>query len=416
MQLKTILNAIEKHKSFVYCEGRWSKGRKGTGIEFAVRSRSNSKPICSGCGKKRAGYDRLDPRRFDFVPLWGIPVFLIYAMRRVNCLQCGVVVERVPWASGKNQQTNSYRVFLATWAMRMSWQEVARVFGTSWDSVFRAVRWVVQWGIAHQDLTSITTIGVDEIQYRRGHRYLTLVYQLDEGAKRLLFVARDRTEASLNGFFDILSESATRGIQFACTDMLPAYLKVLKARASQALNILDRFHIMKKFGDALDQVRAGEARQLKADGYEEVLKNSRWCLLKRKANLTRKQVVKLRELLKYNLRSVKAYLMREDFQRFWAYTSATWASRFLHEWCRRADSSRIEPMQKLAKTLLKHEPLLLNWFESQGLSSGIVEGFNNKAKLTMRKAYGFKEFETIQIALFHQLGKLPEPKTTHKFC
>ena len=416
MQLKTILNAVEKHKSFVYGEARWSKNKKAREIEFDVQPRKNSRPICSGCNKKRPGYDRQAVRRFEYVPLWAIPVFLVYALRRVNCPQCGVVVEQVPWASGKNQQTYSYRLFLATWAKRLSWQEVAVVFGTSWDSVFRAVRWVVQWGIAHQDLTNIVSIGIDEIQYRRGHKYLTLVYQLDEGAKRLLYVARDRTEASLNGFFDILSESAISGIQFACTDMLPAYLKVLKARASQALNILDRFHIMKKFGDALDKIRAEEARQMKQDGYEEVLKNSRWCLLERKANLTKKQVVKLRELMKYNLRSVKAYLMREDFQRFWTYTSATWASKFLHEWCHRTNRSRLEPMQKLAKTLLKHEPLLLNWFESQGLSSGIVEGFNNKAKLTMRKAYGFKEFETIQIALYHQLGQLPEPETTHRFC
>jgi len=417
MQLQTILNAIEKHKSFVYSDVRWSKVKKGVSeLEVTVQPRKNSKPICSGCGKKRPGYDRLTPRRFEYVPLWAIPVFLVYALRRVQCPECGVVVEQVPWASGKNQQTNSYRLFLARWAKRMSWQEVAEVFGTSWDSVFRAVRWVVQWGIAHQDLTNISSIGIDEIQYRRGHKYLTLVYQLDNGMKRLLYVARDRTEASLNGFFNILSQPTIDGIQFACTDMLPAYLKVLRERASNALNILDRFHIMKKFGEAIDKVRAEEARQMKKDGYEEILKHSRWCLLKRRFNLTQKQVVKLRELLKYNLKTVKAYLMREDFNHFWTYQSPTWAGKFLREWCVRARQSRIEPMQKMADTLCKHESLLLNWFECQGLSSGIVEGFNNKAKLAMRKAYGFKEFETIQIALFHQLGQLPEPKSTHRFC
>jgi transposase len=108
--------------------------------------------------------------------------------------------------------------------------------------------------------------------------------------------------------------------------------------------------------------------------------------------------------------------MREDFNRFWTYSSATWAGKFLREWCKRANQTNIEPMQAMAKTLLKHEGLLLNWFESKGLSSGVVEGFNNKAKLTMRKAYGFKEFETIQVALYHQLAKLPEPKSAHKFC
>ena len=173
---------------------------------------------------------------------------------------------------------------------------------------------------------------------------------------------------------------------------------------------------MKKFGEALDKIRAEESRQMKKDGYEEILKNSRWCLLKRRFNLTKKQTVKLRELLKYNLKTVKAYLMREDFNRFWMYQSATWAGKFLREWCQRACKSKIEPMQKLAATLTKHETLLLNWFEAQGLSSGIVEGLNNKAKLAMRKAYGFREFDTIQTALFHQFGQLPEPKSTHRFC
>ena len=312
--------------------------------------------------------------------------------------------------------TNSYRLFLARWAKRLSWQEVATIFDTSWDSVYRAIHWVVCWGVVHRNLSSIDAIGIDEIQFRRGHKYLTLVYQLDEGRKRLLYVAKDRTEASLHGFFDILDDATRNGIKFACTDMWSAYLKVLRERASATLNILDRFHVAKKFGEAIDKVRADESRQLKADGYEEILKHSRWCLLKRKANLNAKQTVKLRELLKYNLRSVKAYLMREDFNRFWDYTSATWAGKFLRDWCQRANRSKIEPMKKLAATLKKHEALLLNWFESKGLSSGVVEGFNNKAKLTMRKAYGFKQYETIEIALYHQLGNLPEPESTHRFC
>ncbi len=199
--------------------------------------------------------------------------------------------------------------------------------------------------MVHRELSSILAIGIDEIQYRRGHQYLALVYQLDAEAKRLQYVAKDRTAASLNGFFDILDKPTIANIEFACTDMWPAYLKVLKSRAE-------------------------ESRQLKKDGYEEILKHSRWCLLKRRANLTKKQTEKRRESLKYNLKSVRGYLMREDFNRFWTYTSATWASKFLRAWCMQAGRSRIEPMQKLAKTLLKHEGLLLKWFESQGLSSG----------------------------------------------
>lgn len=235
------------------------------------------------------------------------------------------------------------------WAKRLSWKETASIFGTSWDSVFRAIQWVVNGGSVHRDLTGIESIGIDEIQYRRGNNYLTLVYQLDQGFKRLLYVRKDRSEESLNGFFNLLDSKTIAGIKYACTDMWPAYLKVLREHASATLNILDRFHIAKKFGEALDKVQAEEVRQIHRDGYESVLKNSRWSILKRRSNLTTKQTVKLRELLKYNLRTVKAYLMREDFHRFWTYTSPGWASRFLREWCTRASHSRIEPMQKIAK-------------------------------------------------------------------
>ena len=155
---------------------------------------------------------------------------------------------------------------------------------------------------------------------------------------------------------------------------------------------------------------------MKRDGYEPVLKHSRWCLLKRPANLTAKQVVKLAELMKYNLRSVRSHLLREEFQRFWEYVSAGWAGRFLDEWCTRTMRSRLEPMKRVSRMLRVHRALILNWFRARAtISAGIVEGFNNKAKLTTKKAYGFRTYEAIEIALYHQLGKLPEPEFTHRF-
>ena len=291
------------------------------------------------------------------------------------------------------------------------------IFGTSWDTVFRAVRWVVHWGIANQEVTNLEAIGVDEIQYRRGHRYLTLVYQIDSGCRRLLYVAKDRTENSLRGFFEVMPEKVIKDIRFVCSDMWRGYLKVIAERCGDAVHVLDRFHVMQKFNDRLNEVRAEEARQLQTDGYEPVLKHSRWCLLKRRENLTSKQTVTLKKLLQYNLRSVRAYLMREDFQRFWQYRSAHWAGRFLDEWCVRAMRSQLTPMKKMAGTLRGHRELLLNWFRAKGeYSSGCVEGLNGKAKLAIRKAYGFKSYETIEIALYHQLGRLPEPISNHRFC
>lgn len=416
MQLKTILNRVQKQRSFVYGEARLIDGA-GLAIEIQVRPRANSRPRCSGCGRRGPGYDTLPARRFEFVPLWGIAVFLVYAMRRVSCGQCGVRVEAVPWGSGKRQLTDTYAWFLARWARRLSWTEVAEAFHTSWEKVYRAVEMAVEWGRAHQSLTGVEAIGIDEIQWQRGHRYLTLVYQIDEGCRRLLWVGFDRRVKTLLRFFRWFGKDRSAALRFICSDMWRPYLKVIAKKAAQAVHVLDRFHIMSIMSKAIDEVRAQEVKTLKADGYEPVLKRARWLLLKRPENLTEKQEPRLAELLRYNLASVRAYLLKEDFQFLWDYRSPYWAGQFLDRWCTRTMRSRLEPMKKVARTLRSHRELILNWFRARGtISAAAVEGFNNKAKLTMRKAYGFRTDRAMEVALYHTLSALPEPATTHRFC
>jgi transposase len=416
MQLATILNRVEYFKSFVYGKAIWVDDADRPTLEVKIEPRANGRPVCSVCEHPAPGYDRLPERRFEFVPLWGIAVFFVYAMRRVECPTCGVKVEQVPWCDGKNQLTTTYRWFLAGWSQRLSWKGVASAFGTSWQNVFRSVKHAVFWGLAHRVLEGIEAIGVDEIQWQRGHKYLTLVYQIDEDCRRLLWVGKDRTTKTLLRFFRMFGKERSARLRFVCSDMWKPYLKVIAKKAPQAIHVLDRFHIMAKMNKAIDEVRAAEAKRLERDGYEPVLKHSRWCLLKREENLTEKQAVKLSDLLQYNLQSVRGRLMREDFQRFWEYLYPACAAKFLDEWCTRTMRSKIEPMKKVAKTLRRHRALILNWFRAEGvLSSGIVEGLNNKAKLTMRKAYGFRTATAIESALDHQLGDLPEPEFTHEF-
>jgi transposase len=418
MQLKTILNQVTGYKSFVIGKANWieENGEK-VALEVEIRPRANGRPICSGCNQVRPGYDRSwEPRRFEFIPLWGIMVYFVYHMRRVNCPDCGVKVERVPWADGKSPMTTEYKWFLARWAKRMSWKEVSEAFRVSWDRVYEAVKHAVSWGLEHRDLSGIEAIGVDEVQWHRGHQYQTVVYQLDEGRKRLLWIGPDRTAKTLLRFFRFLGKAHTGQLQFVCSDMWQAYLKVIAKKAPQAVHILDRFHIMQRMGKGINEVRAAEAKQLKQDGYEPVLKGSKWLLLKRPENLTDKQAVKLKELLQYNLKSVRSHLMKEDFQRFWKYWSPVWAGKFLDQWCTRTMRSRIEPMKKVARLLRDKRELILNWFRAEGkLSSGIVEGFNNKLKLITRKSYGFRTQQGYETALYHNLGALPEPKFTHEF-
>ena len=164
-------------------------------------------------------------------------------------------------------------LYLARWACKLSWKETAQSFHNSWEKVVQSVEYVVQWGLEHRDLGAIGAIGVDEIQYGKGHQYLTLVYQIEAGCVRLLWVGKELAEK----------------IEFVCSDMWKPYLKLIEKHCTNALNILDRFHVVAKLNLALDELRAAEARQLVQDGFEPVLKKSRWCLLKRRENLTGKQ-------------------------------------------------------------------------------------------------------------------------------
>lgn len=417
MQVKTLLNKILPLKCFVYETIRLAviKGRESLVID--VVPRKNSSPICSGCSSPAPGYDRSNkPRLFQFVPMWGFLVFLSYHMRRVSCPRCGVKVEKVPWADGKSQMTHVYQIFLARWARMLSWKETARAFRTTWDNVYVSVRAVVDYGLKHRCLEGIKAIGVDEIQWRRGHDYLTLVYQIDEGCRRLLYVAEERTVKSLLGFFRKLGPELSSQIRYVCSDMWKPYLKVIRKKAPQALHILDRFHIVANLGKAINEIRAGEARKMKQNGYEEVLTHTKYCFLKNPENLTEKQKLKLSDVLQYDLKSVKAYLLKEAFQPFWTYRSPYWAEWYLNKWCARAMRSNLDPIKKFVKSLRKHQPLIMNYFKAKKrFSSGVVEGMNRKVNLATRKAYGFRTFNAIETALYHNMGDLPEPETTHEF-
>ena len=416
MLIKTILNRVHPLKSFVYQDVFCANVDGKEAIMVQVNPRKNSKALCSGCGKKCSGYDHLEQRQFQFVPIWAISVFLLYTMRRVDCPRCGVKVETVPWADGKNQLTNIFRLFLANWAKRLCWKDTADIFGTSWNSVYRSIKWVVHFGLQYRSLKGITAIGVDEVQYLRGH-FMTLVYQIDEGCKRLLAVTDGHKGKSLRKAFRELGHEVILKIEFVCTDMWRAYLTVIKKMLPNALHVLDRFHIVSNLNKAMNKVRASEVRQRAKDGYDtELLKHTRYCFLKNPQNLTPKQETKLNEVLQYDLKSVRAYLLKESFQLFWRYTSPHWAEWYLKKWCARAIRSRLEPIKAFVRTMRKHQPLLMNYFKAnKKYNSGVVEGLNRKVNLTMRKAYGYKSFVVLKIALFHTMGQLPEPKSTHRF-
>jgi len=274
MELITILNRCHRFPGLVYQHAHFSADKKS--IEVAVRPRKRSTAVCSRCHLPAPGYDQLAERRFEFIPQWGFLVFLLYTMRRVDCRRCGVIaVEEVPWGDGKHTLTKAYMLFLARRVRRLSWNETAEAFRTSSDKVFDAVEHVVTWGLEHRTLGQIDAIGVDEIRYSKGHKYLTLVYQIDLGVTRLLWVGNERTVESFQGFFAAMGKDVISKIVFVCSDMWEPYLKLIRQNCSEALHILDRFHIVANMNKALDNVRAEETSRMRRQGRAPILRKSR---------------------------------------------------------------------------------------------------------------------------------------------
>ena len=354
------------------------------------------------------------------MPLWGIPTHFLYSPRRVECSEHGIGVEHLPWSAGKRPVTLAMMCFLATWARRLSWLETARAFRTSWESVYRSVEWFVEWGLKHRKLEGIVAIGVDEIHWGKGHganRFLTVIYQIDAECRRLLWVGPKRTQATLKRGLAALGDEVVAGLRYVCSDMWRPYLNVIAAQIGHALHVLDRFHITSHLNQAVDRVRRAESTRLAGKPQGKRLKKMRWKLLRRGSRVRGNARKQLNALIGSKLATARAWILKESFQHFWTYRSVTWAKGFLKAWCTRALRSRLEPMRKVARMMRTHKHLIYNWFKAKGeISSGAVEGLNNKIRVVTRRSYGFRTYDAMETALYHNLGRLPEPPTTHRFC
>jgi transposase len=406
---------------FVYQEVQMScRQGKAECIEITIVPHAGIRGRCSECQKPAAGYARLPERRWRFVPLWGIPTWFRYAPRRVNCAEHGVIVEHIPWSDGKRPVTCAMMGFLAGWGRRLSWRETAQVLQVSWEAVYRSVEWLVEWGLAHRELQGVEAFGVDEMHWGRGLRadnFLTVIYPIDAHCRRLLWVGKRRWQATLRRGLKALGAEVVEGLRFVCSDMWKPYLQVIAAQAGHALHVLDRFHLTMHLNQAVDQVRRGETRRLQEAGKKQRLKHMRWPLLRRGSRVRGRARQKLHALLLSKLGTARAWELKETFYHFWTYKSVTWAQAFLDYWCFRAMHSRLEPMKKVARLLPAHQELLLNWFRAKGeISAGAVEGLNHKLRVVTRRSYGFRTYRAMEIALYHTLGRLPEPPWTHRFC
>ena len=366
---------------------------------------------CSKCQHRRKVRDQLAERTWRHVPLWGIPVLLVYAPWRVDCPKCGVHVEAIPWSAGKSPISVPLVILLATWTKLLAWEVVAGLFGVSWSTVRAAVQRAVEYGLARREDDEVYYLGIDEISRRRGHVYHTQVYDL--GAKRLLWSGEGRKEETLRRFFEEWGPEKTARIRGICCDMWAPYISVVQEKAPQAVLVFDKFHIIHHLLDAVSKVRRDEAHSLSKTN-PGLLKGTRYLFLKNPWNLTDPQRRRLGFLEKLNLKINRAYLLKEAISGLWVYRVKGWAKRFLHRWFRWATHSRLKPMRDFAWMLRRHEDGVLAWFKVP-LDNGATEAMNNNAKAVAHRAHGYRTAKTFTLSLLHCLGKLPLPQAVHRF-
>ena len=382
------------------------------GISIKIVPDRRYRPRCGRCGQAGKYRDKRPERQFRHVPLWGMPVFLIYSPRRVMCKHCGgICVERIPWAAGKRRLTDAFACYLANWARLLPWIEVARLYQCSWGTVAAAVDFVVTYGLEHRNLSGITHIGIDEIARRKGHKYLTNVYDLK--TKKLIWSGEGRSEQTLRQFFEYIGPDIAKDLQGICCDMWMPYIKVIEEKAPDALLIFDKFHIVRHLMTAVDQVRRDEVKE-KGKEHKQLIKHSRYIWLKNPWNLTEKQKAKLGSLEKLNLKINRAYLLKESFRNLWSYKTVGWASKYLKQWFWWATHCRLDPIRKFAWMIRRHEENILSYFKLP-INNASVEGLNNKAKIISRRAYGFRSIRNHILNLYHCLADLPWPKMVHTF-
>lgn len=360
--------------------------------------------FCGVCGLKTSHTcGRLKERRWRDLTIRDKPLNLVYVPYRVKCPVCGVRVEKVPWAPRWSRVTTDLARSIALLARKMSWKEVAEYFDLDWKVVAAIVRRAVAEGLQRRKWKPLHVIGVDEVSRKKGHQYLTLVYDLER--KRLIWVGKDRKEETMNEFFQWLGKRKARSIRAVCCDMWAPYLKSIRSHLPQAEVLFDRFHIVQHLNRALDEIRREEVRRLKWDETVD-LKKTRYILLKNPWNLNPKEKRRLSHLVKLNLRVVRGYLLKESFQKFWDYISSGWAEKHLKHWLWWASHSRLEPMKEFARMIRRHLDGILAWTKLR-VSNGALEGMNNKVKLVSHRAFGFRNVDNYIANIFHHCADLP---------
>jgi transposase len=357
-------------------------------------------PECSSYQVKRRGQVM---RRFRTLPIGDKPVWIELLVQRVSCLLCGVLRQvKINFASRRRSYTRAFARYALGLSRHMTIQDVARHLGVSWDLIKEIQKQHLLRRFARPKLHKLKQIAIDEISIGKGHRYLTVVLDLKSGA--VVFVGEGKGSEALEPFWARLKRQQVR-LEAVATDMSPAYISAVVTHVPEATLVFDRFHVIKLYNDGLSDLRRKLYHEATDLMQKQVIKGTRWLLLKNPANLDRdrQEAERLEEALRLNQPLALAYYLKEDLRQLWEQPSKAAAAAFLEDWIARAQTAGIPFLLRFSKTLALHRRGLLAYYDYP-ISTGPLEGTNNKIKTMQRQAYGFRdqEFFKLKILALHE--------------
>jgi len=354
---------------------------------------------CAACESQNVVLRGRNERLFRHVPIGGKQVWIQFAVPRVGCQDCGCVRQvKLTFADPRRRYTRALARYVLELSRHMTIKHVAEHLGVSWDTVKEIQKTYLQRHYARPALKHLRKLAIDEIATRKGHVYMTVVLDLETGV--VVFVGDGKGADSLLPFWKRLRASRAR-IEAVAIDMSEAYIKAVETHVPEADLVFDRFHIVKLLNDKLTQLRRELYREAKDKLHKDVLKGTRWLLLKHPENLdeSRDEKARLEEALHLNSSLSTAYYLKDDLRQLWEQPHRTAARNFVTSWYSRAIQSGIRVLQQFARSLAGGLFGIINWFRHP-ISTGPLEGVNNKIKTMKRQAYGFRDHEFFKLKIY----------------
>ena len=365
-------------------------------IKFEIKTRED-KLRCAHCGSSNVVHDGKAMREFRCVPIGSKPIVLLKTVFRLKCKDCGKELdEHIHFSTGKRRYTHKFERYVCELSSVMTIKDVATLLRVSWDTVKGIQKRYLYRRYNCPDLSGLKHIGIDEFAVQKGHVYKTIVVNLDNG--QIMFVGDGKGADSLKKFWKRLNKSEAK-IEAVATDLGAAYISAVKENLPDAVQVYDHFHVIKLMNDTLDQIRRNAYARAK-DEDKDFIKGTRWLLLMNGERLkdSEKAQAKLREALQMNMPLMKAYYLKEGLHEIWNRALKPEAEVLINEWIAQAKATKVRILRKMAETVEKHRAGILAWYDFS-ITTGKLEGINNKIKVLKRKAYGYRDNKFFELKL-----------------